>query len=77
MSNENITFNLAPADLIECDRISDRIRGASDAAQVELIANDERAVVVAMLAKRESAPLGMAIKHLKSYTLWKLKKGRD
>ena len=72
-----MTFDFAPAGLIECDRISDRLRGANDAAEVGLIASEEREFVVSMLSKDESAPLGQAITHLKNYTLKQLKKGRD
>ena len=69
----DVIWSLPPDAVAECQRISDRLRGAQDRAEVNLIADDERQAVKKMASVEASKPLALNISNLKNYMLKRLK----
>lgn len=65
--SEVVTWDFPPGAVAECQRISDRLRGAQDSQQVRAIADEERENVQTLAKGAKSKPLAINISDLKKY----------
>lgn len=67
--NEKLTWHMTDKAIKEAQRISERLRNATSAKEVNQIADEEREIVLEFLNDQRNHPLGRNISNLKSYML--------
>jgi len=70
---EAVTWDLGKRAVAECQRISDRLRGARNADELRTVADEERENVQTIAADPQSKPLARNIADLKNYMLKNVK----
>jgi hypothetical protein len=70
----DVTWNFGKGAVSEANRISERLRGASDPDELRMVADEERANVLSLSSDSTSKPLAINISNLKLYTQKMLEK---